>query len=168
MSPGAGRTAVLRMRRCGACGEGDNGDDERFCMSCGADMDAEGGASAAPAAPAGSGDGGPAEAPGGGRPATGRLVAGGSAIATVDGSYRLVGRADLRGHTREDPGLISRSHFTAYMVGARHFVNDGATPVQEGPSSRGTWLNGARLEGESEIRPGDKVTVSDVEIEFEV
>lgn len=166
---------MIAVRACQACQEAGNPDDERFCISCGADMDGAGAAGAA-GGPRGAADasaGAAQEAAGGDEPTRiiprgpARLTVNGEEVAGIDGSYRLVGRADLRKHTKKDPDLISRSHFTVYRKGSKYIVADGPTPVQDRRSERGTSLNGTRLEGEAEMKPGDVITVSDVDAMFE-
>lgn len=88
-------------------------------------------------------------------------------LTTVDSSYRLVGRADLKSYTNKDPSLISRSHFTVYRKELNYLIKDGITAVQDRPSKEGTLLNGEPLDKETELKNGDKITVSDIEIIFE-
>ena len=162
------------MKTCQYCSDDANGDDERFCTSCGGDMDADtdGGPAPPPQPPPGNPAGGEAATPDEPtlitrRDPSGRLVLNGGVLAALDGSYRLVGRADLRTHTAKDPDLISRSHFTAYKRDLACFIKDGVTPVQDRPSKHGTLLNGDPITAETELKDGDVITVSDVEITFE-
>ena len=43
---------------------------------------------------------------------SGKLIFPDKTPVSIDNSQRLVGRADLKNHTKQDPMLISRSHFT--------------------------------------------------------
>ena len=86
----------------------------------------------------------------------------------VDDSQILVGRTDLKKFTKNDPKLISRSHFTIYRKGSHYVIKDGITSVQDKPSKEGTSLNGKRLNGEATLKNKDKITISDLEITFEV
>ena len=45
---------------------------------------------------------------------TGKLIFPDKTPVSIDNSQRLVGRADLKKYTKQDPMLISRSHFTIY------------------------------------------------------
>ena len=51
---------------------------------------------------------------------TGKLIFPDKTILTVDNSQRLVGRADLKMHTNKESNLISRSHFTIYKKNERY------------------------------------------------
>ena len=64
----------------------------------------------------------------------------------VERVQRLVGRADLLAYTQKDPDLISRSHFTVYGDGERYMICDGITSVQDRPSKHGIFINGKMLE----------------------
>ena len=98
----------------------------------------------------------------------GRLIIDGKVLTVVDNSQRLVGRADLREYTKNDHELISRSHFTIYQKDQHHIIKDGITSVQDRPSKQGTLLNGEPLEREAELKNGDRIRVSDIDIIFEV
>ena len=87
---------------------------------------------------------------------------------SIDNSQRLVGRADLKKHTK-DPTLISRSHFTIYKRNEQYFIKDGITNVQDKPSEHNTFVNDEKLtEDEHKLENNDKIRVSDVEMTFEV
>ena len=87
----------------------------------------------------------------------------------IDESQLLVGRAQLRAYTATDPGLISRSHLTAYRDLESFVVIDGRTNVQEKPSSMGTFFNDKRLPRDEIVKlsDGDMIKISDVLIRFE-
>ena len=86
----------------------------------------------------------------------------------IDESQRLVGRADLKVHTNEDPVLISRSHFTIYKKNEKYFIKDGVTNVQNKASENNTFVNDEKLtEDERELENGDVILVSDVKMSFE-
>ena len=163
------------MKACPYCKEQENGDDERFCTSCGADMDgagAGGGTATQATAKRTTDDRTGAVSDESTKiindNSPGRLVLNGKTLTTVDSSQRLVGRADLRAHTKEDPDRISRSHFTVYRKEFMYMIKDGVTSVQDRPSAHGTLLNGEKLTGAVQLIDGDTITVSDMEITFEV
>ena len=54
---------------------------------------------------------------------TGKLIFPDKTPVPIDNSQRLVGRADLKNHTKQDPMLISRSHFTIYKKNIFTFSN---------------------------------------------
>ena len=86
----------------------------------------------------------------------------------IDHSQRLVGRADLKKYTKQDPMLISRSHFTIYKKNEKYFIKDGVTNVQDRPSEHKTFVNGEKLaKDERKLENNDKIRVSDVEMVFE-
>ena len=164
------------MKTCPACDEKKNSDDERFCVSCGLDLDKP-------------------ESPSNvenlqttnqetnqsikenelddntkiSNISTGKLIFPDKTIFAIDDSQRLVGLADLRKHTKQEPNLISRSHFTIYKKNEKYFIKDGVTNVQNKASENNTSVNGKELTGdEHELENGDKILVSDVEMLFEV
>ena len=155
------------MKTCPACDEKKNNDNERFCMSCGLDLDKSKS---------------PPNAENLQTPnqetddntnvsniSTGKLVFPDKTVFTIDDSQRLVGLADLRKHTKQEPNLISRSHFTIYKKNEKYFIKDGVTNVQNKASKNNTSVNGEELTGdEHELENGDKILVSDVEMLFEV
>ena len=155
------------MKTCPACDEKKNDDDERFCMSCGLDLDK----SKSP--PNAENLQTPNQETGDNTNvsniSTGKLVFPDKTVFTIDDSQRLVGLADLRKHTKQEPNLISRSHFTIYKKNEKYFIKDGVTNVQNKASENNTSVNGEELTGdEHELENGDKILVSDVEMLFEV
>ena len=155
------------MKTCPACDEKKNDDDERFCMSCGLDLDK----SKSP--PNAENLQTPNQETGDNTKvsniSTGKLVFPDKTVFTIDDSQRLVGLADLRKHTKQEPNLISRSHFTIYKKNEKYFIKDGVTNVQNKASKNNTSVNGEELTGdEHELENGDKILVSDVEMLFEV
>ena len=155
------------MKTCPACDEKKNDDDERFCMSCGLDLDK----SKSP--PNAENLQTPNQETGDNTNvsniSTGKLVFPDKTVFTIDDSQRLVGLADLRKHTKQEPNLISRSHFTIYKKNEKYFIKDGVTNVQNKASKNNTSVNGEELTGdEHELENGDKILVSDVEMLFEV
>ena len=164
------------MKTCPSCHEEDD-DDERFCASCGFELNK----SNAPP---------PAEnieqtseqetdeletenesdvyvtAT---TDTNGKLIFPDKNAFTINNSQRLVGRADLKAYTNEDPNLISRSHFTIYKENEKFFIKDGVTNVQNKPSENNTSVNDEKLtEDGRELQNGDVILVSDVKIVFEV
>ena len=155
------------MKTCPACEEEKNNDNERFCMSCGLDLDKS---KSPPNAenlqtPNQETDDNTKVS----NISTGKLVFPDKTVFTIDDSQRLVGLADLRKHTKQEPNLISRSHFTIYKKNEKYFIKDGVTNVQNKASENNTSVNGKELTGdEHELENGDKILVSDVEMLFEV
>ena len=155
------------MKTCPACDEKKNDDDERFCMSCGLDLDKS---KSPPNAenlqtPNQETDDNTKVS----NISTGKLVFPDKTVFAIDDSQRLVGLADLRKHTKQEPNLISRSHFTIYKKNEKYFIKDGVTNVQNKASENNTSVNGEELTGdEHELENGDKILVSDVEMLFEV
>ena len=155
------------MKTCPACEEEKNNDNERFCMSCGLDLDKS---KSPPNAenlqtPNQETDDNTKVS----NISTGKLVFPDKTVFTIDDSQRLVGLADLRKHTKQELNLISRSHFTIYKKNEKYFIKDGVTNVQNKASKNNTSVNGEELTGdEHELENGDKILVSDVEMLFEV
>ena len=155
------------MKTCPACDEKKNNDDERFCMSCGLDLDKSKSPSNAEnlQTPNQETDDNTKVS----NISTGKLVFPDKTVFAIDDSQRLVGLADLRKHTKQEHNLISRSHFTIYKKNKKYFIKDGVTNVQNKASKNNTSVNGEELTGdEHELENGDKILVSDVEMLFEV
>ena len=155
------------MKTCPACDEKKNNDNERFCMSCGLDLDKSKSPSNAEnlQTPNQETDDNTKVS----NISTGKLVFPDKTVFAIDDSQRLVGLADLRKHTKQEPNLISRSHFTIYKKNEKYFIKDGVTNVQNKASENNTSVNGEELTGdEHELENGDKILVSDVEMLFEV
>jgi pSer/pThr/pTyr-binding forkhead associated (FHA) protein len=155
------------MKTCPACEEEKNNDNERFCMSCGLDLDKSKSPSNAEnlQTPNQETDDNTKVS----NISTGKLVFPDKTVFAIDDSQRLVGLADLRKHTKQEPNLISRSHFTIYKKNEKYFIKDGVTNVQNKASKNNTSVNGEELTGdEHELENGDKILVSDVEMLFEV
>jgi|TARA_B100001146_G_scaffold10148_1_gene8301 pSer/pThr/pTyr-binding forkhead associated (FHA) protein len=155
------------MKTCPACEEEKNNDNERFCMSCGLDLDKSKSPSNAEnlQTPNQETDDNTKVS----NISTGKLVFPDKTVFTIDDSQRLVGLADLRKHTKQEPNLISRSHFTIYKKNEKYFIKDGVTNVQNKASKNNTSVNGEELtDDEHELENGDKILVSDVEMLFEV
>ena len=155
------------MKTCPACDEKKNNDNERFCMSCGLDLDKSKSPSNAEnlQTPNQETDDNTKVS----NISTGKLVFPDKTVFTIDDSQRLVGLADLRKHTKQEPNLISRSHFTIYKKNEKYFIKDGVTNVQNKASKNNTSVNGEELtDDEHELENGDKILVSDVEMLFEV
>ena len=155
------------MKTCPACDEKKNNDNERFCMNCGLDLDKSKSPSNAEnlQTPNQETDDNTKVS----NISTGKLVFPDKTVFTIDDSQRLVGLADLRKHTKQEPNLISRSHFTIYKKNEKYFIKDGVTNVQNKASKNNTSINGEELTGdEHELENGDKILVSDVEMLFEV
>ena len=155
------------MKTCPACEEEKNNDNERFCMSCGLDLDKSKSPSNAEnlQTPNQETDDNTKVS----NISTGKLVFPDKTVYAIDDSQRLVGLADLRKHTKQEPNLISRSHFTIYKKNEKYFIKDGVTNVQNKASKNNTSVNGEELtDDEHELENGDKILVSDVEMLFEV
>ena len=155
------------MKTCPACEEEKNNDNERFCMSCGLDLDKSKSSSNAEnlQTPNQETDDNTKVS----NISTGKLVFPDKTVFAIDDSQRLVGLADLRKHTKQEHNLISRSHFTIYKKNEKYFIKDGVTNVQNKASKNNTSVNGEELTGdEHELENGDKILVSDVEMLFEV
>ena len=155
------------MKTCPACEEEKNNDNERFCMSCGLDLDKSKSPSNAEnlQTPTKETDDNPKVS----HISTGKLVFPDKTVFAIDDSQRLVGLADLRKHTKQEHNLISRSHFTIYKKNEKYFIKDGVTNVQNKASKNNTSVNGEELTSdEHELENGDKILVSDVEMLFEV
>ena len=150
------------MKVCPACNEKENDDDERFCITCGLDLDKSQNGNLQNTSNI--------ESKNIEKEITqGRLIFSDERILTIDNSQRLIGRADLKIHTKKDPNLISRSHFTIYKKDQGYFMKDGITNVQNKASENGTIVNEDKLsKNEYELKNGDKILVSDVLILFEV
>lgn len=73
----------------------------------------------------------------------------------------VVGRDASAGLALADETTVSRRHATLRRDGDAVFVRD------EG-STNGTFVNGARLDGEVELRPGDSVQFGSVRFRYEV
>ena len=164
------------MKNCPACEEEKNNDNERFCMSCGLDLDKSKSPSNAEnlQTPNQETDESIKENETDDNTkvsniSTGKLVFPDKAVFAIDDSQRLVGRADLKIHTSQESNLISRSHFTIYKKNEKYFIKDGVTNVQNKASENNTSVNGKTLTGdEQELENNDKILVSDVEMSFEV
>ena len=155
------------MKTCPACDEKKNDDDERFCMNCGLDLDKS--KSPPNAENLQTSNQETDDNTKVSNISTGKLVFPDKTVFTIDDSQRLVGLADLRKHTKQEPNLISRSHFTIYKKNEKYFIKDGVTNVQNKASKNNTSVNGEELTGdEHELENGDKILVSDVEMLFEV
>ena len=155
------------MKTCPACEEEKNNDNERFCMSCGLDLDKSKSPSNAEnlQTPNQETDDNTKVS----NISTGKLVFPDKTVFAIDDSQRLVGLADLRKHTKQEHNLISRSHFTIYKKNEKYFIKDGVTNVQNKASENNTSVNGEELTGdEHELENSDKILVSDVEMLFEV
>ncbi|MDA7989963.1 MAG: hypothetical protein MPK30_02500 [Gammaproteobacteria bacterium] len=100
------------------------------------------------------------------RDPVGRFVMPDGWIITVDDSWRYVGRADLRQYTGKE-SAISRAQFMACRKDGS-FVIKNCVPSDAPSGTAQTLLDGKALEGESELKNGMKVTVSDVEAVFKV
>lgn len=86
----------------------------------------------------------------------------------VDDSQILVGRADLKKYAK-DPSMIARSHFTVYKKDDSFLIKNHAKNIQNLDERTIVLVNGNVLANdEIKLKKGDKITVSDVEIMFEV
>ena len=98
---------------------------------------------------------------------SGKLVFPNDESYEIDTSQRLIGRADLQKFTKEDPILISRSHFTIYKTDDKFVIKNGSTNVQNKPSEQGILINDKKPEtDEIELKNGDKILISDIELSF--
>jgi hypothetical protein len=152
------------MKICPVCNEKENDDDERFCTSCGLELNASSNVIS---------DHPPSKnieiESSSDFKTQGKLILSDNHMLSVDDSQRLVGRTDLKKYTKKDQNLISRSHFTVYKKDQKYFIQDGVTNVQNKSSENHTIVNEEKLsENEHELKSGDKILVSDVLILFEV
>ncbi|MBC8252089.1 MAG: FHA domain-containing protein [Candidatus Nitrosopelagicus sp.] len=151
------------MKICPACNEKENDDDERFCITCGLDLDKSQSGNSQVSSNL------ETKKISSDNKIQGKLVLSDDHILSIDNSERLVGRADLKTHTKKDQNLISRSHFTVYKKDQGYFIKDGITNVQNKASENGTIVNENKLlKNEYELKNGDRILVSDVLILFEV
>lgn len=164
------------MKTCPICNE-KNDDNERFCASCGGEVNKSETPSHAENVQQTSSketdelktENEPNANTTAANGSIGKLIFPDKTILTIDDSQRLVGRADLKIHTSQESNLISRSHFTIYKKNEKYFIKDGVTNVQNKASKNNTSVNGEELTGdEHELENGDKILVSDVEMLFEV
>jgi hypothetical protein len=152
------------MKICPVCNEKENDDDERFCTSCGLELNAPSNVIS---------DHPPSKnieiESNSDFKTQGKLILHDHDILLIDDSQRLVGRTDLKKYTKKDEKSISRSHFTIYKKDEKYFIKDGVTNVQNKPSENHTIVNEEKLsENERELKSGDKILVSDVLMLFEV
>jgi hypothetical protein len=113
------------------------------------------------AEPAGYFDDEPAAA---GRPYAGRLVAArGAGMAGGEafdiGPGLVIGRA-LACEVTLDDSYASGRH-------ARLYDRDGHVYIEDLNSTNGTYVNGARVHAQQELRPGDVIRIGDAELRFE-
>jgi len=164
------------MKTCSDCGEKNNDNDIRFCMSCGSDL----------TKPELSQNNKTNESNFDPKinesqiknefsestiivEKIGKLILPDKTFFIIDNSQKLVGRTNLKQFTKNDLESISRSHFTIYKKDEKYFIKDGVTNVQNEPSKNHTFLNDEKLtEDEFELKNNDKILVSDVEMLFEV
>ena len=98
---------------------------------------------------------------------SGKLVFPNDESYEIDTSQRLIGRADLQKFTKEDPTLISRSHFTIFKCNNKFVIKNGSTNVQNKPSEQGILINDKKPEtDEIELKNRDKILISDIELSF--
>lgn len=104
------------------------------------------------------------EAHAGGHPYSGRLVAarggglaGGEAFGIGPGL--VIGRA-LACDVTIDDSYASGRH-------ARLYDRDGHVYLEDLNSTNGTYVNGARVQAQQELRPGDVIRIGDAELRFE-
>ena len=161
------------MKTCPSCNEEENDDDERFCIKCAfvffksdvENMEETSNQETDESKTENESDVSTTII----ADTFGKLIFPDKSSVTIDDSQRLVGRADLKAYTNEDPNLISRSHFTIYKENEKFFIKDGVTNVQNKPSENNTSVNDEKLtEDERELQNGDVILVSDVKMMFEV
>ena len=139
------------MITCQNCNS-ENSDEEKFCLECGAKF---------------SDDTMKTVLINTKNSSSGKLVFPNDESYEIDNSQRLIGRADLQKFTKEDPILISRSHFTIYKTDDKFVIKNGSTNVQNKPSEQGILINDKKPEtDEIELKNGDKILISDIELLF--
>ena len=139
------------MITCQSC-KSENSDEEKFCLNCG-DKFSDDMTKTVMIVP--------------NKDKVGKLVFPNDESYEIDNSQRLIGRADLQRFTKEDPTLISRSHFTIYRTEEKFIIKDGNTNVQNKPSKQGLLINGEKPETtEIILKNGDKILISDIELSF--
>jgi hypothetical protein len=104
------------------------------------------------------------EVPAAARPYSGRLVAGrGGGLAGGEtfeiGPGLVIGRA-LASDITIDDSYASGRH-------ARLYDRDGHVYIEDLNSTNGTYVNGARVHAQQELRSGDVVRIGDAELRFE-
>ena len=162
------------MKTCPQCNE-TNDDDQRFCQSCGMDMGHLKSSADADAA---------AELPSNfkqnikklkAKPESkntaqkelaGRLILPDKKIVQIDDSQKFIGRADLRQYTKVSPEKIPRSYFTVCLDDGRHILRNDTILTKN--KTILVVNNEMRNEEKIELKNGDRITVSDVEIVFEI
>ena len=164
------------MKICPICKE-KNDDNERFCVSCGSEVNkSETPSHAENLQQTSSKETGELKTENelnanttAANGSIGKLIFPDKTFFTIDDSQRLVGRANLMMHTNKESNLISRSHFTIYKKNEKYFIKDGVTNVQNKASENNTSVNDKTLtDDEQELENNDKILVSDVEMSFEV
>jgi hypothetical protein len=78
----------------------------------------------------------------------------------LDDGELVVGRDAGLGLSLPDESTVSRRHASLTKQGARVTLRDLG-------STNGTYVNGARLQGEAELRPGDSVQFGAVRFRYE-
>ena len=165
------------MKTCPSCHEEEEDDDERFCVSCGFELNKSN--TPPPAENTEQTSNQETDELETENETTvnvmettdtnGKLILPDKNAFIIDSCQRLVGRADLKTFTNEEPNLISRSQFTIYKESEKFFIKDGITNVQNKPSENNTSVNDEKLtDDERELQNGDVILVSDVKIMFEV
>ena len=119
------------MKTCPACDEKGNSDDERFCVSCGLDLDKTESSSNVENLQTTNQEANQLikeneldDATKISNISTGKLIFPDKTIFAIDDSQRLVGLADLKKYTKQDLNLISRSHFTIYKENEKYFIKN--------------------------------------------
>jgi len=143
------------MITCPICSHSENENDQDFCNNCGAAL--EGNKDTVINS----------DTPNDTDNSQGKLVFPDESSYEIDYSQRLIGRADLEKFTKEDYNLIPRSQFTIYKSNEKYFIRNGFTNVQNTSSQKDTLLNEEKISSdELEIKNGDKIKISDVELLF--
>jgi hypothetical protein len=83
---------------------------------------------------------------------------------TRDERFDLLGGLSI-GRSKEADVQIEDRY--ASSIHARLFSREGRHFVEDMKSTNGTLLNGARLEGEAELRDGDTIQIGDTALHFE-
>lgn len=96
----------------------------------------------------------------------GKLILPDKTVITIDHSQRFVGMADLKKYTSNSK-TIARSHFTAYKTNCRFMIKNN-TDLQNSDDVADIFVNDVKLGKKIELKNGDKIMISDIEMLFRV
>ena len=161
---------MIKMKICPQCNE-TNDDDQRFCQSCGMDLDHLK-SSVVAELPSNFKENikklkvNPESKNIAQKELAGRLILPDKKIVQIDDSQKFIGRADLKQYTKISPEKIPRSYFSVYLDDGRYILRNAITHTKN--KTPLVLNNEMRNEEKIELENGDKITISDVEIVFEI